>query len=256
MNEPSSRFWQIFFEVYEALPRQGPGNRDSASRALGLCFELRQNPKILDLGCGVGGQTLQLAEMTSGSIIAMDCHSPSIERLRFSIMERGLSERVSAVVGDMADPKLPQGSFDLIWSEGALYSIGLREALNVCHGLLRQGGYLAFTDSVWRKENPPSDVKASFEIDYPTMGWLSDDVTLIQECGFELVDHFTLPDEAWWVEFYTPMEHRIVELQGKYAKDAEALGVLEQIAKEPEMHRRFSDYYAYEYFVVRRPLVD
>ena len=30
MDEPTPPFWQIFFEVYEALPRQGPGNRACA----------------------------------------------------------------------------------------------------------------------------------------------------------------------------------------------------------------------------------
>ncbi len=30
MNKPVSRTWEIFFEVYEALPRQGPGNRACA----------------------------------------------------------------------------------------------------------------------------------------------------------------------------------------------------------------------------------
>lgn len=253
MNEPSPRFWDIFFEVYEDLPRQGPGNRCSAARAVGLCRELREFPTILDLGCGVGGQTLQLVELTSGSIVAIDSHAPSIKRLQAVIAERGLSQRVSAVIGDMAHPEQPLEGFDLIWSEGALYSIGLRNALNVCHGLLRPGGYLAFTDAVWRKENPPPVVKASFDLDYPTMGWLADDVAAIQDCGFDLVGHFTLPDEAWWDDFYTPMEARIAELRGKYANDDEASAILDRLAEEPQMHRRFSDFYAYEFFVVRRP---
>jgi SAM-dependent methyltransferase len=253
MNEPSPRYWDIFFEVYESLPRQGPGNRTCAAKAVGLCLELREFPAILDLGCGVGGQTLQLAELTSGSIMAIDSHAPSIERLQAAIAERGLSQRVSAFVGDMARPEQPPGSFDLIWSEGALYSIGLRNALRVCHGLLHPGGYLAFTDAVWRKENPPPVVRASFDLDYPTMGWLDDDVAAIQDCGFELAGHFTLPDEAWWDDFYTPMEARIAELRGKYAKDVEASAILDRLAEEPEMHHRYSDFYAYEFFVARRP---
>ena len=36
------------------------------------------------------------------------------------------------------------------------------------------------------------------------------------------------------------------------SNDAEALGVLHQIAEEPEMHRRYSDYRAYELLVTRR----
>lgn len=36
---------------------------------------------IIDLGCGVGGQTLHLADLTAGTIVAVDSHAPSIERL-------------------------------------------------------------------------------------------------------------------------------------------------------------------------------
>lgn len=253
MDEPSPRFWEIFFEVFENLPRQGPGSRSCAARALGLCRGLPEFPAILDLGCGVGGQTLQIAELTSGSIIAVDSHAPSVERLRTAIAERGLSHRVSAVVGDMASPEQPPESFDLVWSEGALYNIGLENALSVCHVMLRPGGYLAFTDAVWRREDPPPEVKAVFDMDYPTMGWLADDLAAIKDRGFELAGHFTLPDEAWWDDFYDPMEVRIAELRGKYADDADAPAILDKLAEEPRMHRLYSDFYAYEFFVARRP---
>jgi SAM-dependent methyltransferase len=253
MSEPGPRFREIFFEVYENLPRQGPGNRASTARALGLCRELPPSPTILDLGCGVGGQTLHLAELTQGSIVAIDSHAPGIERLNAIIAERGLAQRVQALVGDMARPGQPRESFDLIWSEGALYNIGIENALRVCRGLLRPGGYLAFTDAVWRKENPPPEVHASFELDYPAMGWVADVVAAIDACGFALVGHFTLPDEAWWDDFYTPMTMQIERLRSKYAGDREASAILDQIAGEPQMHRRYSGFYAYEFFVARRP---
>jgi SAM-dependent methyltransferase len=252
MSELTPRFMQIFFEVFEMLPRQGPGNRASAAKALALCRDLPQSPAVIDLGCGVGGQTLHLAELTSGTIIAVDSHAPSIERLRATVAEHGLSQRVSPVVGDLSNLEQPPESFDLVWSEGALYNIGIGNALRVCHSLLRPGGYLAFTDAVWCKENPPPEVKASFENDYPTMGRVQDILAAIERRGFSLVDHFTLPDEAWWDDFYTPMRHRIAELRSRYADDDEALAVLDQLAVEPEMHQRYSDYYAYEFFVARR----
>jgi len=49
------------------------------------------------------------------------------------------------------------------------------------------------------------------------------------------------------------METRIVELRRKYAGDVEAAAILDQLAAEPKMHRRYSDFYAYEFFVARRP---
>lgn len=253
MDELSPRFREIFFEVYENLPRQGPGNRACAARALRLCGELPPSPMILDLGCGVGGQTLQLVELTAGSIVAIDSHAPSIERLKTTLAVRGLAQRVQAQVGDMAHLESPPESFDLIWSEGALYNIGIGSALQICHELLRPGGYLAFTDAVWRKENPPPEVKSSFDLDYPTMGTATDVVTAIPLGGFEFLGRFTLPDEAWWDDFYSPMEQRIMELRCKYDHDAEALATLDQLMREPEMHRRYSEFYAYEFFVARRP---
>ncbi|MDY0061651.1 MAG: class I SAM-dependent methyltransferase [Myxococcota bacterium] len=253
MSEPTPRFWEIFFEVFEGLPRQGPGNRACAVRALGLCRDLPLRPAVLDLGCGGGGQTLQLAELLPGaSITAIDDHAPHIARLQEAVADRGLGERVRPVVGDMGRLELPPGSFDLVWSEGALYQLGLATALRICHGLLRPGGHLSFTDAVWRQEDPPPEVKASFDFDYPAMGRVPDVLAALDQTGFSLVDHFPLPDEAWWDDFYGPMEGRIEELRGKYASDVEALAILEELAREPELHRRHSDCYAYEFFVACR----
>ena len=252
MNELPQCFRSIFFKLYESLPRQGPGNRACAAEALALCRNLPPSPAVIDLGCGAGGQTLHLAELTSGTIIAVDSHAPSIARLRATVAEHGISQRVSAVVGDLSNLEQPPASFDLVWSEGALYNIGIERAIGICRRLLRPGGYLAFTDAVWCKENPPPEVKASFEEDYPTMGRIQDVMAEIESTGFSLIDHFTLPDEAWWDDFYTPMQHRIEQLRGNYADDNEALSVLDQLAQEPKMHQKYSDYYAYEFFVARR----
>lgn len=253
MSQMPGRFQALFLELFEGLPRQGPGNRASTARALGLCVDLPPAPAIIDLGCGVGAQSLHLAELVpSASIVAVDLHPPSIERLRAERARRGLGARVSAEVGDMACPPQSCGPFDLVWSEGALYNIGLRNALCSCHALLRPGGYLAFTDAVWRRADPPASVRAAFEGDYPTMGTVSDDLAAIGDCGFRVVGHFVLPDEAWWDDFYSPMEIRIGVLRAKYADDREALSILDQLADEPAMHRRHADFYAYAFFVARR----
>jgi SAM-dependent methyltransferase len=253
MNEPTPRYWEVFFEVYESLPRQGPGNRASAERALALCRDLPTSPDVLDLGCGVGGQTLHLADRLDGSILAIDSHAPSIARLQATLAERGLSHRLRASVADMADAGIPGAGFDLVWSEGALYNLGLENAFRLCHRLLRPGGYLVFTEPVWRKDGAPPEVKASFDLDYPAMGQLEEVLAALVRSGFEFQDRFTLPEEAWWDDFYTPMERRIETLRERHAVDPEALAILDQLAQEPEMHRRHSEYYAYEFFVARKP---
>ncbi|MEX1368444.1 MAG: methyltransferase domain-containing protein [Nannocystaceae bacterium] len=248
----TSRAREVFFEVFEALPRQGPGSLACTRRALALCRELPPSPRVLDLGCGAGAQTLHLASLLDGSILALDSHPPLVDRLRAKLSDRGLRGRVEARVDDMTTLRLPSESFDLVWSEGALYNLGLEAALPMCAGLLRPGGYLAFTDAVWRTTDPPPEVREAFA-DYPTMGHVADVLSLIEANGYSRVGHFDLPHEAWWDDFYSPMEQRIEALRAKYTEDAETLAELDECAKEPQMHRRSGHHYGYTFFVARRP---
>jgi SAM-dependent methyltransferase len=142
-------------------------------------------------------EALQLAELTQGSILAVDIHAPSIEKLNQKLSQLGLMERIRSQVGDMRELALAESSFDLIWSEGAFYNIGIQQALSISAGLLRKGGYLVFSDAIWCKANLPDVVKAIFESDYPAMGSVADLVALIERSPFELLDHFPLPPEAW-----------------------------------------------------------
>ena len=252
MTAAGPLFQDLFHQVFAALPRQGPGNRACAARALALCREMHAQPEVLDLGCGLGGQTLHLAALTAGRILAIDRHAPFIAQLTATLAERGLSARVRARVGDLADLGLPPARFDLVWSEGALYNLGLPRALAVCRPLLRDGGYLAFTDAVWRVADPPAAAREVFAAEYPTMGRVEEVIARIGEAGFELMGHFTLPDEAWWEDFYTPMERQVQVLRERYRDDPAALAALVEIGQEPNFHRRHGDCYAYEFFVARR----
>jgi SAM-dependent methyltransferase len=250
MTEPTPSARETFFEVFEPLPRQGPGSREWTARALTMCEDLPAEPHIVDLGCGTGTQTLDLAELTGGTVVAVDSHSPFLDRLAERAATRGLSDRVRPLLADMARTGLPAGSADLVWSEGALYSIGLEPALAVCHRLLRPGGYLAFTDAVWRTNEVPASVREVFA-DYPSMGSASDVLVLLAARGFEVVGHFTLPDAAWWDDFYTPMRSRVAELRARYSHHADATAVLDGCEAEIDTFSRHSDCYAYEFFVAR-----
>lgn len=95
-------------------------------------------------------------------------------------------------------------------------------------------------------------MKESFDLEYPFMGRTADILALLERAGFSPSGHFTLPDEAWWTDFYTPMEKRIGGMRKQYEGDAEALAVLEQLALEPEMRRKYPEYFACEFFTARR----
>ncbi len=55
---------QYFIELYCSLPRGGPGDNVSTRRAFEMLEHLPDEPRILDLGCGPGMQTLELARLS------------------------------------------------------------------------------------------------------------------------------------------------------------------------------------------------
>jgi hypothetical protein len=62
-----------FYEVFENIPRQGPGLNAYTRKAFGqIEKELPEIPEILDIGCGKGMQTLELARLSQGAITAVD----------------------------------------------------------------------------------------------------------------------------------------------------------------------------------------
>ncbi len=250
-EELSERFDEIFFEVYEWLPRQGPGSRESTARALAICGELPEEPVIYDMGCGSGAQTLDLAALSGGTITAIDSHAPLIVKLEQEVKARGLQERVRPIVGDMAEPPAAPGSVDLIWSEGAAYFLGVEAALSLWRPLLRPRGYLAFTEAVWLRTDPPKAVLEMWHKEYPSITDVGANLAIARRCGYEIQGHFTLPESDWWDQFYAPMEERIAALRQIYAGDDRALWVLDEIHGEVELHRQFGDYYGYEFIILR-----
>jgi cyclopropane fatty-acyl-phospholipid synthase-like methyltransferase len=103
MSENTSRekFWPYFYEIYEAIPRQGPGDRESTERALRLLPPLTGGQRILDIGCGAGVQTIDLALATEAEIVAVDNHPPFVAQLAKKLTERRLNSRSRFPIGNV-----------------------------------------------------------------------------------------------------------------------------------------------------------
>jgi SAM-dependent methyltransferase len=250
MNE---RMWQVFFEIHGGLRREGPGSDRSTLRALEQISGLPKSPRILDLGCGPGAQAVLLARETGGHVIAVDNHRPFLETVARRAREAGVGDRVQPLCADMKRPGLRPRSFDLIWSEGALYQMGFDRALAACRELLVPGGHLAATEATWLRPNPPPECERCWETEYPAMTDLAGNLAKIEGAGFEHSSSFTLPESDWWDEYYGPLDERWPRYAEKYADDPEAMQAVESIREEIEIYRDFSDCYGYVFFVMRRP---
>ena len=160
---------QVFWRLHEGLPQQGPGSDESTRRALALVPELPVAPKVLDLGCGPGRQTLVLARETGGHVTAVDQMPPFLAQLDERARAAQLSERIETVALSMADLPYADQSFDLLWSEGAIYNIGFGAGLRAWRRLLRPGCAVAVSEVSWLTEAPPASIRRFWEAHYPGM---------------------------------------------------------------------------------------
>ena len=247
----------FFFEIFDAsLPRLGPGDDASTQKAIRLMLSAMPKgstpAKILDLGCGNGAQTVQLAKHAPGAILAVDMHPPFLDELQLRAAAEGVGEKIQVQCGDMSDLKLQDASFDWIWSEGALYSMGFQNGLKAYHSRLVSQGLFAVSELCWFKPDPPEECWKFFETEYPPMTDVASHLANIKDCHYEVLEHFTLPEKAWLDCYYLPLEKRLDSIQEKVAKDPERLGMVESFRVEIDMYRKHSAYYGYEFFILRK----
>lgn len=241
----------VFFEVHRELPREGPGNTESTLRALDLAGELAEAPVVLDIGCGPGMQTLDLARaLPAARFAAVDLHPRFLGAARRRLVSAGAADRILVAAADMTALPFPDARFDLLWCEGAAYIMGFADALKGWRRLLRPHGRLALTEPVWLTENPPVALARWWQKAYRAMRTAAERRAEASSLGYRVLGDFVLPEEAWWVHYYTPMTRRLELLEARYRDNPTARGVLREMREEIQNYRDHSDAYGYQFLVL------
>jgi ubiquinone/menaquinone biosynthesis C-methylase UbiE len=81
-------------------------------------------PKILDIGCGSGIPTLELARLGQGEVIGIDIDQTVLDKFIGKIAAAGINKRVKVFKCSLFDISFTEESFDVIWAEGAIHTIG------------------------------------------------------------------------------------------------------------------------------------
>lgn len=240
----------IFFEIHQDLPREGPGRNEYTAKAFRMLPKI-ENPRILDVGCGPGGPTLELARLSQGQVIGMDTHQPYLDRLAQKIKDAGLNDQVKAVKGSMFEMEFPDQSFDIIWAEGSIYIIGFERGLKEWRRFLKTNGFLVVHEMTWLRPDPPQEIYDYWGSLYPGICTVAQNIKRIAACGYDLIGHFTLPEDAWWTAYYEPLEERIGDLRKKYKDNSKALAILDDEQREIDIFRKYYQWYGSVFFIMQ-----
>jgi len=191
---------------------------------------------------------MTLLRNTAAHLTAVDLSPRLLEQLQASADAEGLGDRLTTVECSMKDMPLTPGSFDLIWSEGAVYIMGFEAALESFRTLLRPGGRIAVSDMVWLVDDPPTGAVEFWKSEGVTPVHDMENRRTLERQGYRLMDAFALSATGWWDNYLNPLAARVAELR-PVQTDPAALAVLDQIDGEIATHRAHLGSYGYGFYV-------
>ncbi|MDH6135018.1 SAM-dependent methyltransferase [Kitasatospora sp. MAA4] len=131
-------------------------SRTAANSAAYLLAELRPGDAVLDVGCGPGTITADLAELVgpTGRVVAIDTSAQVLEQAAEYVASRGIGN-VEFVVADVHALPGPSGEFDVVHAHQVLQHVGDPVAA------LRE----------MRRVSAPGGLVAARDADYAAMAW-------------------------------------------------------------------------------------
>ncbi|MBP1909210.1 class I SAM-dependent methyltransferase [Methanolobus bombayensis] len=240
------------FEIFDGLPRQGPGSNECTEKAFNMLSSLPAGAKILDIGCGVGMQTIHLAKICKGCCVtATDIYQPFLDKLMENAAKEGVDDRISTVCASMDELPFEAEEFDVIWAEGSIFILGFEKGISYWNQFLKNGGYMAVTENTWFTDEPSPEVVEFWQEIYPGIMNILDTEKVITAVGYDVIDHFKLPVSVWY-EFYDCLEKRLDEISDNYKGNTEAEMILEFNRREIKLFRERPDEYGYAFYIFQK----
>ena len=216
----SSELWEQIWGEHMHHGYYGKNGNDKVNRRQAqinlieelLVFAQITNPQnILDVGCGIGGSTLYLAEKFNCDATGITLSPVQVSRATERAKEANLSEKVQFLRANALEMPFEDNTFDFVWTlESGEHMPDKTKFLAECYRVLKPGGKMILATWCHRETNSLAGELTSDEIAHlkeiyrvyclPYVIALSEYRTIALECGFKnlKVDDWSVAVEPFW----------------------------------------------------------
>ncbi len=240
MNQ-HEQYMHDFMRVFEGLERWAPGSEMDTLNALNKVPHSAK--QLLEIGCGQGIASQVLLNNSEAHLTAIDNEQVALDNLH---KVTDSTERLTTVCADMNALPFEPNSFDLIWSEGSAYIMGVENALKAWRSLLTDDGILVVSDLVWAVDSPDAESHLFWQKEYPDMTTVEVRVQQAKQAGYEVLETFPISDDAW-DKYYLPLEQRLTQLEPEF-KSSQAFA---DLTREVQAYKERHDQFDYQMFLLR-----
>lgn len=222
---------QVENDILEGLDVEGlRADLLEYTRQAYLALPAMGHPRVLDIGCGTGQPTIELARLSGEAIVAIDVDGRALAELRRSLARHDLADRVQPLRCSLLRSPFMPASFDILWEEGVLHLLDANKALAECRRLLRPDGFLVAAE---------------------TITWFERTRELISKHGFELTRCLFMPEGCWWTQYYGPLRERVERVR-EAIPGGVARQVLQRYEHEIQMVSRDPRAFDCAHYLLRR----
>ncbi len=174
----------------------------AATTVLAQKLAIRPGATVLDIGCGLGGPSRQLASVYGCTVQGIDLNPSLIDVATMLTRRAGLADSVTHVTGDATELSFGPENFDFAWTQHVAMNIIDRYALYTgVYRMLRPGGLFAMFDVVAGEQGAlhfpvpwARDPAASFLLAPEAMR------NVLEACGFKVVEWIDATElgQAWF----------------------------------------------------------
>lgn len=243
MNE-HEQYMADFAAIFQELERLGPSDESDALKAL-QALPIRSGD-VLEIGCGKGATATLLAKNSTFNVTALDNDEYYLSCLKDKAKEHAIEHQITTICASMTAIPFAQEQFDMIWSEGSAYIMGVKQALKSWKPFLKRNGYLVMSDLVWLTDNPDIEALEFWQKNYPDMASTEQRLKDMINAGYEVIESFTQSEQSWR-NYLEPLNQKLTELKDEGFRS----NASNDLTEEQKIHEQYLGQYGYQVFVLK-----